>query len=130
MATATQTRTSVAVWFEIPAENLERAVSFYSSVFAQELKVGQFGPDQMAVFARREENGNTGCVVAGPGRKPGSDGPLVYLNADGDLKNLLGRVEKAGGSIVVPFTVLPETMGSYAVIADTEGNHIGVHEAA
>ena len=130
MTTATQNRPSVAVWFEIPADNFDRAVAFYSSIFAMDLKKEQFGPDLMAIFPRKEANGNSGCVAFGPDRKPGSNGPIVYLNADGQLEKLLRRVEPAGGSIVVPLTVLPQNMGSYAVVRDTEGNHIGVHAAA
>jgi predicted enzyme related to lactoylglutathione lyase len=130
MTTTTQVRPSLAVWFEIPAADLDRAIAFYSRIFDIPLKAEQFGPDLMAVFPRNDSSASTGCVVYGPGRKPGGDGPIVYLNADGQLEALLARVEGAGGSILVPLTALPGTMGSYAVLRDSEGNTVGVHAAA
>jgi predicted enzyme related to lactoylglutathione lyase len=36
-------------------------------------------------------------------------------------------VEPAGGKISLPRTALPEGMGFYAHILDTEGNRVGLH---
>jgi len=40
-------------WFEIPAQDLERAVWFYESVLQQELRRETMGPTAMAVFRIR-----------------------------------------------------------------------------
>jgi len=43
-------RTHQAVWFEIPASDLNRAVSLYEALLGIKLMQEQFGPVQMAIF--------------------------------------------------------------------------------
>ena len=60
--------------------------------------------------------------------KPSStDGPLIYLNGNPDVQNVLDKVEAAGGKIMVPKTEISPDYGYMAVIIDTEGNRIGLH---
>jgi predicted enzyme related to lactoylglutathione lyase len=40
---------------------------------------------------------------------------------------MLARVEKAGGSIVVPKTEIGNDFGFFALFIDTEGNKVGLH---
>jgi predicted enzyme related to lactoylglutathione lyase len=56
-----------------------------------------------------------------------TDGPLIYLNANPDVQEVLDKVEKAGGKIVVPKTQISPEHGYMAVIMDTEGNRIALH---
>ena len=56
-----------------------------------------------------------------------SDGPVLYLNADPDLSDALGRVESAGGSIVMPKTQISEENGHMAFFIDSEGNRMAMH---
>jgi predicted enzyme related to lactoylglutathione lyase len=54
--------------------------------------------------------------------KPSStDGPLIYLNGNPDVQNVLDKVEAAGGKIMVPKTEISPEYGYMAVIIDTEG---------
>jgi hypothetical protein len=60
--------------------------------------------------------------------KPSStDGPLIYLNGNPDVQNVLDRVEAAGGKVLVPKTQISPEYGHMAVIIDTEGNRIALH---
>ena len=45
------------------------------------------------------------------------------------VRNLLARVEAAGGRIASPKVQLPGDMGAFAHIVDTEGNRVGLHAA-
>lgn len=54
-------------------------------------------------------------------------GPLLYLNANPDLKIVLDRVEQAGGKISVPKRLITEDHGYMAVIIDSEGNRVALH---
>ncbi len=54
-------------------------------------------------------------------------GPLIYLNGNPDVQKVLDKVTSAGGSIVVPKTEISPEYGFMAVILDTEGNRIGLH---
>ena len=56
-----------------------------------------------------------------------TDGPLIYLNGNPDVQNVLDKVEAAGGNIMVPKTEICPEYGFMAVFIDTEGNRIGLH---
>jgi predicted enzyme related to lactoylglutathione lyase len=120
-----QQRQSRVVWFEIPAWDLNRAVAFYSWILELELKVEMFGPVKLAVFPY-PPTAISGCITEGGTHQPGV-GPLIFLNADPVLDRALGRVEEAGGKLVLPKVALPNDMGVYAHIEDTEGNVVGLH---
>lgn len=113
-------------WFEIPARNLARAQSFYETVLGVPLRREQMGPDTLVVFAS-DPSGVGGCLVEGA---PATAGTVVYLNANPSLDAALARVERAGGRITTPKTALPDGMGCYAHMADTEGNRVGLHADA
>ena len=120
-----QQRNSKIVWFEIPVANMDRAKKFYETIFKINLTVALFGPERIAVFPY-EAPAISGCLIEAANLKPGH-GPLPALNADPFLDEVLDRVEAAGGSIYHPCTQLPEGMGCFARIEDTEGNLIGLH---
>jgi uncharacterized protein len=113
-------------WFEIPANDFDRAVGFYERIFGKTLKREAMGPLQMAVFPYRQP-GVSGAVVQGGPYQPGENkGTVIYLDCEGQLDTVLGRVKGAGGSIAFPKTELPG-MGAYAHILDSEGNRVGLH---
>lgn len=119
-------RENVVVWFEIPAEDFDRAVGFYEKVLKTSLRRQTLGEYQMGIFPG-EDTAAKGCVIAGEGCRPGYEGTMVYVNADGQLKAAVQRAEKAGGQVLQDVTPLPDDLGLYAVIRDTEGNRVGLH---
>ena len=119
-------RASRVVWFEIPATDLKRATAFYESILVTKLRPENAGSHDLRVFPY-EEPAVDGCLMQGPGFQPGANGPVAYLNADPVLEDVLKRVAPAGGKIVVPRTDLPEGMGCFAQIIDSEGNRVGLH---
>jgi uncharacterized protein len=125
MTTAVQQQ-NVAVWFEIPAADFERAVGFYEKVFATRLRRENMGGAQLAVFPH-EGDAVSGCIMAGEGCKPGAQGSLVYLHSQSDLDVPLARVKAAGGKVAKPKTALPPGMGFFAHFVDSEGNRVGLH---
>lgn len=113
-------------WFELPVTDLSRATAFYAQVLATPLETEDFQGTQMTVL---KVDGVMGALVKMADRKPSRDGALVYLNVDGQLDAVVGRVVKAGGQVAGPVVDLGP-MGSYAVMIDTEGNHVAVHQSA
>ena len=117
-------------WFEIPSSNIDRAQKFYETIFnitmhpmdMEKLKMRLFPIDDMM-------EGIGGALVDSGGfHKPSlTDGPLIYLNGNPDVQQILDRVEAAGGKIMVPKTQISPEHGFMAVFADTEGNRIGLH---
>ena len=125
-----QQRRNLPVWFEIPVTDMTRAVRFYETLFQSSLHRESAGPMELAVFPRRDEGGTTGCLAHGEMLKPGSDGTVVYLNADPQLDQVLERVRAAGGEVLVPRTELPDDIGCFALFRDSEGNRVGLHALA
>ena len=117
---------NVAVWFEIPAANFERAVGFYEKVFETKLTRDKYDSSDLAVFPH-EGTGNSGCVMKADGYKPTRDGSVVYISAGKDLAGPLSRAVANGGSVAIPKTQLPDGMGYFAQFIDSEGNRVGLH---
>lgn len=117
-------------WFEIPVENMERAINFYEKVFDLKMNRQNMGSLDMAWFPWKEEGaGSPGTLVHFPAAyKPSTDGVLIYLTAhSGDLANELSRVEKAGGKVLQGKTQISEEYGNMALIIDSEGNRVALH---
>jgi predicted enzyme related to lactoylglutathione lyase len=112
-------------WFEIPAMDLARATRFYESVLARKLNQETMGPYKLSVFAY-EQPGVGGCLITGDASIPAQNGTLVYLSVD-NLDGALERTGRAGGKIVLSKTALPEGLGFFAHIIDSEGNRVGLH---
>lgn len=112
-------------WFEIPVADMDRAVEFYNTVLDIQLTLGPAGSGyKMAMFPM--EQGSGGALMQGQGYIPSKEGTLIYLACGPDLSVALGRVEKAGGKILIPKTDIGEN-GFFAVFVDTEGNKMALH---
>lgn len=113
-------------WFEIPAQNFERAKSFYEAVLGMEMMM-PFPGMKYAMFPADMQNGEVGGgLMEEQGCEPSQKGCLIYLNGGEDLFVPLARVEAAGGKIIVSKTSLGEN-GFIAQFTDTEGNRIAFH---
>ena len=113
-------------WIEIPVSNMKRAVSFYGELLEQELNEMKLGPNDYALFSVKDKF-NTGALVKGEGYTPSIEGAVVYLNGGEDLTKVLGRVNKAGGKVLLEKTFLSKEAGFIAYFKDTEGNKVGLH---
>ena len=117
-------------WFEIPATDLERAQKFYEAIFDMQMVPLDLPNIKMRMFPLQDmQNGVGGAVVDSGGfHKPSAtDGPLIYLNGNPDVQQVLDKVEAAGGKIMVPKTEISPEYGFMAVMMDTEGNRIALH---
>lgn len=115
-------------WFELPSNDFQRAVKFYSEILGEELQPMD-NPQMKMAFFPTKDNGVGGCVTHGNGNKPQTEGALVYLNGGDDLSVSLGRVEAAGGQVVMPKTNIGEN-GFIGMFMDTEGNRVALHSMA
>ena len=121
---------NVVGWFEIPVIDMERAIKFYETVFDFEISRNTVDGLDMGWFPWVDKGvGSGGSLVLQPEQyKPSSDGVLVYFSAQsGDLKNELGRVEAAGGKVVMEKNLIAEEFGYMGVFVDTEGNRVAMH---
>ena len=115
-------------WFEIPATDFDRAVTFYETVLAKALRREIFAGMQNAVLPYDGENGVGGAIVHGEHYLPAPHGPVVYLHV-ADLEEAVSRIPSAGGQVIMPpMSIGPN--GTIAHIRDTEGNRVGLHQPA
>ena len=112
-------------WFEIPAIDFQRAVYFYNQIFGIEMVQNITDVNAIAFFPAT--TGIGGAVIAGPNSIPSDKGPLIYLNGGNDLSIVLGKVEEAGGRIVMPKTLISEDAGYFAIFIDSQGNKLALH---
>ena len=117
-------------WFEIPATDLDRAQKFYEAIFGFSMIPMEMPNFKMRMFPIDDPMTAIGGAVVSSGgfHKPSAtDGPLIYLNGNPDVQQVLDKVVAAGGSVMVPKTQISAEYGFMAVIIDTEGNRIGLH---
>jgi predicted enzyme related to lactoylglutathione lyase len=114
-------------WFEIPVADMDRAVRFYEAVFATKLHREVFGGHDHAIFTRPDPAAVAGALVKADHLTPSAAGSRIYLDTRGELDACLARVAGAGGTIVMPKTDIGDP-GFIAIVKDTEGNAVGLHQ--
>ena len=117
-------------WFEIPATDINRAQKFYEAIFEITMTTLDFPEIKMRMFPLDDPMNGVGGTLVDSGefhKVSATDGPLIYLNGNPDVQIILDRVEAAGGKILVPKRTISEEYGDMAVIQDTEGNRIALH---
>lgn len=114
-------------WFEIPALDFDRAVTFYSTVLDVEIKKADFMGLPNGFFPMNDTD-VSGAIVQGKDYAPSLSGAVLYLNAETveKLEQVLDRVPSSGGTVLTPKTDIGEP-GFIGMIQDTEGNRIGLH---
>jgi predicted enzyme related to lactoylglutathione lyase len=113
-------------WFEIPVYDILRATAFYNAIYNMEMEASYNGEFAMAYFPANKGIG--GALIQGPGCYPSETGVLIYLNAGNDMESILGRVELAGGRVIMGKTLISESSGCFALFIDSEGNRLALHE--
>ncbi len=117
--------------FEIPVDDLARAMDFYSSTFGWKLEQME-EMDYTSVVTTSvdpetqmptEPGGINGGMTQ---RSDETPAPVLTMGVD-SIDDSLSRAEAAGGSVVRPKTSIPG-MGSYAYFKDSEGNTLGLWE--
>jgi predicted enzyme related to lactoylglutathione lyase len=122
------------VHFEIPADDVARAKSFYGSVFDWDLNTMQMEEGEYTIATTTpvddsmmptEPGGINGGLME---RSDLTPSPVITIDVD-DIDRSLKDVEAAGGSTVTPRTPIPG-MGAFAYFKDPEGNVMGLWETS
>ncbi|TFV93218.1 VOC family protein [Algoriphagus kandeliae] len=119
-------------WFEIPVEDMIRAIKFYEKVFECQLDFQDLGDFKMALFPVEEgsEGASGSLVYHQEFYTPSSNrGVLIYFFTE-DCGQELKRVEEAGGKVMIPKRQISPEMGFMGVFLDSEGNRIGIRSKA
>jgi uncharacterized protein len=119
-------------WFDIYVDDMVRAQTFYETVLAITLtpmddpndptaQMQGFGDDFVS-------HGAGGALVKLEYSQPGPGGSMVYFSCD-DCSVEESRVVPAGGTVIRSKFSIGEH-GFVSIVADTEGNLIGLHSVA
>lgn len=120
--------TNALNWFEIPANDIQRAKGFYEAIFEIEMESANMMGIDMAFFPGNPGSGKvSGALCKSEVHSPAKEGAVIYLNANPDLQVALGKVENAGGQILMPKTKITGDIGYMAFFIDTEGNRMALH---
>lgn len=116
-------------WFEIPTNDLDRAQKFYESIFDIKFIPLEVAQIKMRMFPVEDPQSIGGALVFNDQfyKTSATDGPLIYLNANPDVQQVLDKIESAGGKILVPKTMISPEYGFMGMFLDTEGNRIALH---
>lgn len=116
-------------WFEIPANDINRAKKFYESIFSIDMgPVQEMMGMHMAFFPAEPGNGKAnGGLCQSDMHKPSAEGSVVYLNANPAMDNVIEKIDASGGKLIMPKTKISDEIGYMAFFTDTEGNKIGLH---
>ncbi len=123
MSTTKKETAASICWFEIPADDLNRAKEFYGKLFGWKISPFRGMNDFLHI--------DTGGADATPDgglqpRKHAAHSITNYVTVESVIKSV-EKIEKLGGKICLPKTAVPE-MGYFAVCQDTEGNTFGIWE--
>jgi uncharacterized protein len=118
-------------YFEIPADNVDRAKHFYHSLLGWKIApvtAPTMDREKMAAMEYHE-------IVTGDAKEGTMNMGGLYKRQMGetiknyvmveDIDKVLAKVEKLGGKIVMPKEMI-KGVGLVAIIRDTEGNGIGI----
>lgn len=115
-----------AIWIEIPAKDLERAMKFYQTVF--DLSATEIIADavrRITILPTADGAANVSLNQTN-GFEPSKQGSLPYFTVEGDLTETLKKVTNAGGKITEGKTPRGN-VGYFALVLDTEGNALTLH---
>jgi uncharacterized protein len=110
-------------YFEITSTDAVQLGRFYTQLFGWTLSGGPEDTYSM-IDTGAGENAVGGGI--GPAQGPENRGGIkIYVRVE-DLQEHLDRAEKLGGTTLVAPTDLPGGYGQFAVLADPDGNAVGL----
>jgi uncharacterized protein len=114
---------SSIVWFEIPADNVERAKKFYGSLFGWKIEKFPGVTDYWHI----DTGGGDDTPDGGLMKRVHSEQPITNYVAVSSVDKAAANVEKLGGKICKAKTAVPQ-MGYFAICQDTENNMFALWE--
>ena len=116
-------------WFELPADDPERASKFYSEIFGW--KTPDMGMGDGSLLAQTAQSGEdmqplekgtiNGSIAL---RSETFNKPHIVITVD-DLDMKIKKVISAGGKVVQERQEV-DGMMAFAIVSDTEGNNVGI----
>jgi predicted enzyme related to lactoylglutathione lyase len=120
-------KSNPVVYFEIPVNDIDRAIKFYTAVFNFDFDKEIIDKNEMALFPFAGENsGISGALAKGEIYKPTKNGIVIYFKTE-NIDETLKLATSNGGQILYPKT--DNGIGLVAEFEDTEGNRIALYQS-
>lgn len=119
-------KTNPVGWFEIYVQDMARAKAFYEAVF--QVSLVQLNNPELELWSfpmAMDRWGASGALVKMAGVSSGGNSTIVYFSC-ADCAVEAARAAGAGGQVVREKWSIGE-YGFIALVADSEGNVIGLH---
>jgi predicted enzyme related to lactoylglutathione lyase len=123
-ATSSSSAPSI-VWFEIPADDLDRAKKFYGALFGWKMDKLP-GPKEYWHIAT---GGGNDSPDGGMMQRQGPEHRITNYVGVPSVNKAAAKVQKLGGKVIMPKTAVPG-MGYFVVCMDTENNMFALWERA
>ncbi len=111
------------IWFEIPADQPERAKKFYGALFGWKINPLPGMADYWHIDTDGGDNTPDGGLMA---RKHTQQTITNYVSV-ASVTRSMAKVEKLGGKVCKGKTAVPQ-MGYFAICRDTENNEFALWE--
>ncbi|MGB9175872.1 MAG: VOC family protein [Methanoregula sp.] len=117
-------------YFEIPADNVDRAKKFYHALLGWTIEQTKSMGDPAKMKAMQYQDVVTGekqegtLSMGGMYKRQMTEQIMNYVMVD-DIDKVTAKVEKLGGKIIVPKMEI-KGVGWTVIIQDTEGNVLGL----
>lgn len=127
------------VHFEIPADDVERAIDFYTKTFGWQINKFDMPPNSSTggdpyygVITTETDDQHMatkpGTINGGLMKRVNAEHVFSnYIQVD-EIEDAIKDITENGGTILMPKTEIAPGMGWIASFKDTEGNFMGLHQ--
>ena len=122
------------VHFEIQADDLDRAMKFYGTVFGWEFPKWMDDPAYLGIMTAPKDSKDPG-INGGLLKRPakiallgGAANAFVCTVHVENFDQIASKILAAGGTVTMPKYAIPK-MAWQGYFLDTEGNTFGIHQA-
>ena len=117
-------------FFEIPADNLERAKKFYSDLFGWNMRNynndNSNADNEYLLFDTVDEEGKSG-LRGGMMKRQHPQQMICNFVTVRSVDEYASKIEQLGGKILIP-KIAAKGNGYFVVCSDTENNHFGIFQ--
>lgn len=112
-------------YFEIPADDTERAKSFYSELFGWKMEKTEESAEYCLITTtdKKDQKGIQGGLMRR--QRPGQ--PIINFIDVPSVEEYSDKVVRLGGKVVIPRRLVPDR-GYFALCLDTENNRFAIWE--
>ena len=117
-------------YFEVPADDVNRAQKFYKDVFGWDIKKWSNNEssdlEEYWMFETKDDKGNNG-IGGGMMKRMAPEHTVTNYITVSSIDEYSSKIKESGGKVVKPKTEIPD-MGFIVVFLDSENNMFGLFE--